>query len=62
MKEGQMRQIAGFIEEALASGQQESVLRRIHGEVRELALSFPLYRGSESSSIREPSVTEVHGE
>jgi glycine hydroxymethyltransferase len=62
MKEGEMRQIAGFIEEALASGAQDSVLRRIRAEVRELALSFPLYRGIESSSIREPSVTEVPGD
>jgi glycine hydroxymethyltransferase len=59
MKEGEMRQIAGFIEEALASPLDEAVLRRIRGSVRELALSFPLYRGIEPSSAPTRSAMAV---
>ncbi len=51
MRESEMRVIAAHIESALASPGDESVLRRIRDEVRELALAFPLYRGIESSTV-----------
>ena len=59
MREGEMRQIADFIEGALASASDESALRKIRGDVRELALAFPLYRGVETSSEAARSATAV---
>jgi glycine hydroxymethyltransferase len=55
----QMRQIADYIEQALASPGNESQLNRIREEVRALALAFPLYRGVEPSSMPMPSAAAV---
>jgi glycine hydroxymethyltransferase len=49
MKEGEMRQIAVWIARALEGRNDEGALRKIRGEVRELADSFPLYE-----FLREP--------
>jgi len=43
MKEGEMRQIAAWIARALEQRSDEAALRRIRGEVTELADRFPLY-------------------
>jgi glycine hydroxymethyltransferase len=43
MKEGEMRVIAGWIVEALNHRNDEATLRRIHGQVSEMANAFPLY-------------------
>ncbi len=43
MKEGEMRQVGRWIVEALENRANVEVLRRIHGEVGELAERFPLY-------------------
>jgi glycine hydroxymethyltransferase len=43
MKEGEMRQIATWIARALDQRSDPAALRRIHGEVTELADQFPLY-------------------
>lgn len=43
MKEGEMRQIATWIARALEQRNDEAALRRIRGEVSELADRFPLY-------------------
>ena len=43
MKEGEMREIAGFINTVLASPEDEAVARDVSTEVRELASRFPLY-------------------
>jgi len=43
MKEPEMRQIATWIEKALARRSDDAALERIRGEVAELANQFPLY-------------------
>jgi glycine hydroxymethyltransferase len=43
MKEAEMRTIAGWIAEALAERENPQALRRIRGQVLELAEQFPLY-------------------
>ena len=43
MKEPEMRQIATWIEKALARRGDDAALERIRGEVAELANRFPLY-------------------
>jgi glycine hydroxymethyltransferase len=43
MKEPEMRQIATWIEKALARRNDDEALERIRGEVAELANHFPLY-------------------
>ena len=43
MKEPEMNMIAGWIVRALESRSDEAGLRRIRGEVLELAEAFPLY-------------------
>jgi glycine hydroxymethyltransferase len=43
MKEGEMRTIAGMIDRVLRAPDDESVLREVGGEVRQLAGGFPLY-------------------
>ena len=43
MKEAEMKQVAAWIVEALESRANPDVLRRIRGEVGELAARFPLY-------------------
>jgi glycine hydroxymethyltransferase len=43
MKEGEMRQIAVWIARALESRNDAGALRKIRGEVSELADRFPLY-------------------
>jgi glycine hydroxymethyltransferase len=62
MREGEMRQLAAFIEGALAAADDEIALRRIRGEVRELALAFPLYRGIQSTFARELPATSVQAD
>jgi glycine hydroxymethyltransferase len=49
MKEGEMRQIATWIARALENRNDEAALRKIRGEVTELADRFPLY-----DWLREP--------
>jgi glycine hydroxymethyltransferase len=41
--EGEARQIAGFVDEALRKTGDDAALARIHGQVRELCRKFPLY-------------------
>jgi glycine hydroxymethyltransferase len=43
MKEGEMRTVAALIAEVLAAVEDEGVLARVAGKVRELCKSFPLY-------------------
>ena len=43
MREPEMKLIAELIDRVLADAEQESVLQQVRAEVRELALSFPLY-------------------
>ena len=56
MKEGEMREIAGFIDRILASPEDASLATSISDEVRELTARFPLYpnafgpRGAEVSA------------
>jgi glycine hydroxymethyltransferase len=43
MKEGEMRRIAGMIDRVLRAPDDESTLRAVRSDVRELANEFPLY-------------------
>ena len=43
MKEPEMKRIADYIDQVLRAPEDESVLRAVHVEVRELAGEFPLY-------------------
>jgi len=43
MKEGEMRRIADLIDRVLRAPEDESVLRAVRSDVRELAAEFPLY-------------------
>ena len=43
MKEGEMRRIAGMIDRVLRAPEDDSMLRAVRTEVRELATEFPLY-------------------
>jgi glycine hydroxymethyltransferase len=43
LKENEMRQIGAWIDEALQNIENETVLARIRGEIRELCQQFPLY-------------------
>jgi len=43
LKESEMRQIGAWIDEALKNIENETVLARIRGEIRELCKHFPLY-------------------
>jgi glycine hydroxymethyltransferase len=43
MGEGEARQIAGFVDEALQKTGDDAALARSHGQVRELCRKFPLY-------------------
>ncbi|OGL66395.1 serine hydroxymethyltransferase [Candidatus Uhrbacteria bacterium RIFCSPHIGHO2_01_FULL_63_20] len=45
MKEGEMRTIAGWIDEAIAHHEDEATLSRIKGDVKVLTDRFPLYPG-----------------
>lgn len=49
MKEGEMKQIAVWIARALGGRNDEAALRKVRGEVREMADNFPLYE-----FLREP--------
>lgn len=42
MKEPEMKIIAGFIDRALSNVENETELAKIHGEVKEMCVSFPL--------------------
>ncbi len=42
-KESEMKQVAKWISQVLKNHQDESLRRKIHGEVRELCKNFPLY-------------------
>jgi glycine hydroxymethyltransferase len=43
MKEGEMKRIAGFIDRVVKAPEDDSVLRAVKAEVRDLAAEFPLY-------------------
>ena len=43
LKEKEMRQIGAWIDEALQNSENDTVLARIRGEIRELCQQFPLY-------------------
>jgi glycine hydroxymethyltransferase len=43
MGEGEARQLAGFVDEALRKTGDDAALARIHGQVREMCRKFPLY-------------------
>jgi glycine hydroxymethyltransferase len=43
LKEKEMLQIGAWIDEALQNAENETVLARIRGEIRELCQQFPLY-------------------
>ena len=45
MKEPEMKQIAGWISDVLASPEDEAVCKRVSSQIRELCDSFPLYAG-----------------
>jgi glycine hydroxymethyltransferase len=60
MREAEMRQIANLIEAALGAAENESELAAIRGEVRELALAFPLYSsGRRVNRLPPTGVDEV---
>jgi glycine hydroxymethyltransferase len=60
MREAEMRQIAGLIEAALGAAENEDVLRTIRGDVRELAMAFPLYsEGRRVNRLPPTGVDEV---
>jgi len=60
MREAEMRQIASLIEGALGAAENESELKSIRGEVRELALAFPLYpEGRRVNRLPPTGVDEV---
>jgi len=44
MKEGEMKRIAAWFDEAVTHPTDEAVLARIRGEVKELTSGFPLYQ------------------
>jgi glycine hydroxymethyltransferase len=44
MREGEMKLIAGWIAQVLQNASDESLLKKIKGQVRELCLKFPIYR------------------
>ncbi len=46
MRETEMRRVAELIDAVLAAPADESAIRRVRGEVRELASAFPLYPGA----------------
>jgi glycine hydroxymethyltransferase len=56
MKEGEMKEIAGFIDRVLAAPDDAAVAREVSGDVRELTSRFPLYpnafgaRGTETGA------------
>ncbi len=55
MREGEMRVIAGWIAEALEKRGDAGALKRVRGQVRELADQFPLYdwlREGETATVR----------
>ena len=63
MREGEMRQIAGLIEAALGAVDKEAELAQIRGEVREMALAFPLYSsGRRVNRLPPTGVDEVLAE
>ncbi|HKY63857.1 MAG TPA: serine hydroxymethyltransferase [bacterium] len=43
-KENELRQIAGWIDQALSKPQDSALHKKIQGEIKELCLKFPLYR------------------
>jgi glycine hydroxymethyltransferase len=43
MKEEEMKQIVVWIDEVIQNWEDDTVLERIRGEVKEMALKFPLY-------------------
>jgi glycine/serine hydroxymethyltransferase len=43
MREAEMKQIAGLISEALSAHQDDTVLKKVRGEVGKLCEQFPLY-------------------
>jgi glycine hydroxymethyltransferase len=43
MKEGEMKEIANFIDEVLRAPEDQTVAVRISGEVKDLTSRFPLY-------------------
>jgi glycine hydroxymethyltransferase len=45
LKENEMRQIGAWVDEALQNIDNDSVLARIRGEIKELCQQFPLYPG-----------------
>jgi glycine hydroxymethyltransferase len=57
MREAEMRMIAGYMEGAIAAAGDAAAMRRIHSEVRELALAFPLYRGTSSGLVSTPATS-----
>ena len=60
MREAEMRQIASLIEGALGAAENESELKSIRAEVRELALAFPLYpEGRRVNRLPPTGVDEV---
>jgi glycine hydroxymethyltransferase len=50
MREGEMRAIAGMIDEVLSAPNDSGVAERVRRRVRELAGAFPLYRATVGSS------------
>ena len=45
MKEDEMAQVAGYIDDALSNMDNEGALSRINGKVKELCSRFPIYQG-----------------
>jgi glycine hydroxymethyltransferase len=43
-KENELRQIAGWIDQAISNPKNSDLHKKIQGEIRELCLKFPLYR------------------
>jgi glycine/serine hydroxymethyltransferase len=43
MKEPEMKRIASLIDRVLKAPEDESNLRAVHDDVKELALAYPLY-------------------
>jgi glycine hydroxymethyltransferase len=52
MQEGEMRRIAGMIDRVLRAPEDDSMLRAVRTEVRELAAEFPLYPAPATTGAR----------
>ncbi|MCB0712159.1 MAG: serine hydroxymethyltransferase [Ignavibacteriae bacterium] len=58
MKEGEMKEIAGFIDRVLKDHKNEELLKSVQGEVGEFCGGFPLYPELQESVSERPTLPE----